>query len=83
MGNTTIKEDVSDIYVTVDDVDKHLTNTTEISTVTSDLLNKLTIMNSQQYNCVVDIIDDGFLVMGFPKNEPVLYPRLLHTVRII
>ena len=85
MGNSTTSDLKTEIYVKLDDNDVYVTNNTENTTeYVSGLLERLMYENSSQYNCFVEKTKTkGFFVFGFPKNEPVLYPRLLHTLTVI
>jgi hypothetical protein len=88
MGSIFTKTDSNEYnkskyYITIDDV-KHAYETNEEKNIQfefMEILKKIVLSHSQQYNCLLEPINDGYLIFGYPKNEPVVYPRILNTVQ--
>lgn len=84
MGNTTVTDKKTEIYVTLDETHAHfLTNPDDLDIYITDLLQRLVLSNSFRYNCIVEKTQtNGFNVIGLPKNEAVLHPQILHRIFI-
>jgi GTP:adenosylcobinamide-phosphate guanylyltransferase len=87
MGNSkskSVSEPSLEIYydIFMDDVRIIESVSAELVTETlSACIDDITISQSK-YNCFVENYELEIHIVGIPKNNPVIYPTLLHVVRV-
>jgi len=46
------------------------------------IINDINFKYYHDYNLFLEDTEEGYKIMGYPKNQPVIYPIFLHSIRV-